>query len=100
MDCLKRDLIISERLKRQRLTVPFRSEGEFKDLFELLQPVAPIAYSYPGSPPRLIYHALFDDESVADDLRAERLIVKRRFTGSSVGYVLAKDLELYANTFC
>ncbi len=100
MNCLKRECILSERLIRQRLTLPLTREREYKDLFELLQPVAPIAYSYPGSPPSLIYRTVFDDESVADELRAERIIVKGRFTGSSVGYVLAKDLELYANAFC
>lgn len=100
MNCLKRESILSERLKRQRLTVPLTKEQEYTDLFELLQPVAPIAYSYPGSPPSLTYRTLFDDESVADNLRAERRIVKGRFTGRTVGYVLAKDLELYANAFC
>ena len=100
MNGLKRECILSERLKRQKLTAPLTKEGEYKDIFQLLQPVAPIAYSYPGSPPSLIYRTIFDDNAIADEMRADRIIVKGRFTGSSVGYVMAKDLELYANAFC
>ena len=91
--------VLFERLKRQKLTHPVESRDEYKDLFKILQPVAPIFYSYPGSPPSLIYRTVFDNEEFADELRAERKIVKGRFNGNSIGYVLASDLELYANAF-
>jgi len=43
--------------------------------------------------------ARFDDGIEADWLRARRRIVKGRFWGGSIGYVLAEDLALYANVF-
>jgi len=53
----------------------------------------------PGAPPRLDHRTAFDDAPVADRLRARRLLVKARFLGGTVGYVLADDLALYANAF-
>lgn len=91
--------VLFERLKRQKLTLPLLSQNGYQDLFEFLQPVAPVYYSYPGSPPGLIFRTVFDNEEYADELRAERKMVKGRFNGNSIGYVLAKDLELYANAF-
>jgi hypothetical protein len=41
----------------------------------------------------------FDSEATADVLRSSRRIVKGRFQGGGVGYVLAADLGLYANAF-
>jgi hypothetical protein len=53
----------------------------------------------PGAPPRLPHRTAFKGEAVADRLRAQRMLVKGRFLGGTVGYVLAEDLELYANAF-
>ena len=68
-------------------------------LFESLQPVPPLHNARPGAPPRLVHRTAFDDSAVADALRPPRTIVKGRFLGGRVGYVLARDLELYANAF-
>jgi len=54
----------------------------------------------PGNPPRLAYRTRFDDGAETDRLRGQRLIVKGRFLGGNIGYVLAQDLDLYANAFC
>jgi hypothetical protein len=61
--------------------------------------VSPVALTRPGDPPRLIPRTHFDDGTEADRLRAQRHIVKGRFLGGSIGYVLAEDLALYANVF-
>ncbi len=91
--------ILAERLRRHHLTESLQDPKSYQALFALLQPVAPIYFSYPGTPPRLVYRTTFDDKVEADRLRAERTIVKGRFPGGTVGYVLADDLEVYATAF-
>jgi len=90
--------ILPERLRRQRLTEPLRNPSEYMGLFRLLQPVPPGVR--PGDPPRLVHRTVFDDGAVADGMREDRIMVKGRFLGGTIGYVLAADLELYANAFC
>jgi hypothetical protein len=48
----------------------------------------------------LAHRTAFDDTRATDRLRARRQLVKGRFQGGGIGYVLAEDLELYANAFC
>ncbi|MBN1995022.1 MAG: winged helix DNA-binding domain-containing protein [Anaerolineae bacterium] len=91
--------ILAERLRRQCLTHPLADAGAYLELFRRLQPVSPVAYTRPGDPPRLMPRTLFDDGVEADRLRAQRRMVKGRFLGGGIGYVLAEDLVLYANAF-
>ena len=91
--------ILAERMRCQRLSVPLQTIEGYIELFRLLQPVSPIAYTRPGSPPSLAPRTQFDDDAVADRLRSQRQMVKGRFLGGSIGYVLAEDLALYANSF-
>jgi hypothetical protein len=91
--------ILSKRLRRQRLMEPIRDRRQYPALFALLQPVAPLYFSYPGSPSCLVHRTRFDDRVEANRLRAERTIVKGRFLGGIVGYVMAQDLALYARAF-
>jgi hypothetical protein len=64
-----------------------------------LQPLSTGAYERPGSPPRLVHRTAFDDARATDRLRRRRELVKGRFQGGGIGYVLAADLGLYANAF-
>ncbi len=91
--------ILAERLHRQRLTGSLETTEGYMELFRLLQPVSPVHNTRPGNPPRLVARTCFDDGAEADRLRAQRRLVKGRFLGGSIGYVLAEDLALYANTF-
>jgi hypothetical protein len=91
--------VLAERLRRQRLTAPLETPAGYVELFRLLQPVSTVAYTRPGDPPRLIPRTCFDDGAEANRLRARRAIVKGRFLGGGIGYVLADDLALYANAF-
>ncbi len=92
--------IRAERLVRQHLSAPLASKKAIAALIRSLQPLTTGPYARPGSPPRLAHRTRFDDESATDGLRSERLLLKGRFRGGGVGYVLAEDLELYANAFC
>ena len=91
--------ILVERLRRQRLSDPLAHVDGYVDLFRLLQPVSTVANARPGDPPRLVHRTRFDDSGLARRLRAGRVIVKGRFLGGGIGYVLADDLDLYANAF-
>lgn len=100
MDTLNRETEYPGRLLRQGLLEPAVDETRYKDWVRRLQPVAPVHFSMPGSPPRLVHRTLFDDGEVADALRARAHLVKGRFWGGNIGYVLAEDLVLYAAAFC
>lgn len=96
---MNKTTVLTERLRRQRLGTPLANEAAYLDLFRLLQPVSTRAFARPGSPPSLVHRTRFGDAVLANDLRADRAIVKGRFLGGGIGYVLAEDLALYANAF-
>ncbi len=94
------DSILALRMRRQRLTDPVRTTRELEALVRSLQPLSTGAYARPGSAPRLVHRTVFDDTGATSRLRGARKLVKGRFQGGGIGYVLADDLELYANAFC
>lgn len=94
------DLIRTERLHRHRFIDPVGSQDAYLELFALLQPTSTATHARPGAPPDLSGRTTSMVHNGVDRLRADRVIVKGRFLHRSVGYVLARDLELYANAFC
>lgn len=99
MERVSREAILAERQRRHGLAAPLASVDGYEALFARLQPVAPIANSRPGDPPRLVHRTRFDDGAEADRRRATRQMVKGRFQGGTIGYVLADDLPLHAAAF-
>lgn len=97
---LKAGSILAQRMRRQRLTDPLSRARGLEALVRILQPISTGAYDRPGSPPRLAHRTAFDDTRATDRLRGRRRLVKGRYQGGGIGYVLAEDLELYANAFC
>ena len=94
--------IIYERMRRQRLLEPIAlgtDVEEYLELFRLMQPVAPVHFTRPGDPPTLVHRTGFDDYDLSSQLRKEHRIIKGRFAGGRVGYVVQQDLELYATAF-
>lgn len=94
--------VIVERLHRQGLTEPLtdeRNEESYLTLFRKLQPVAPVHFTRPGDPPKLVHRTLFDDIGMSFSLRERQRLVKGRFQGGRIGYVLEEDLMLYATAF-
>ena len=96
---MKKESILAHRLRRHGLVSPARDEREYLELVRRLQPVTPVARDMPGSPPRLMHRCLGDDRALAETLRARHDLLKGRFSGGRIGYVLAADFELYATAF-
>jgi hypothetical protein len=93
------EIILKARLVAQGLDRRLRDEAAYPELFQRLQPVSPIAMTYPGNPPALVKRTTFDSGEASDHLRGDRRVVKARFLGGTVGYVLVEDLEDHAVVF-
>jgi len=102
MIALEKKQVLSERMRRQRFIDPiesFENEQEYMQLFKLLQPVSPVHNTRPGDPPKLVHRTLFPDEQLASELRESNRLIKGRFCGGRIGYVLEEDLPVYAAAF-
>ena len=96
---ISKETFFTERLRRQHLLEPVQTPEQYLALFSLLQPVAPPHFSYPGSPPSMTHRTAFDDMALAGSYRERRELIKGRFLQKTIGYVLERDLALYANAF-
>jgi len=96
---ISREAVLSERLWRHGLARPLTQPAAYVLLFRSLQPVSPFSYSRPGDPPRLAHRTAFDDSKLTNRMRAQRAMVKGRFLGGTIGYVLTEDLPTYAAAF-
>lgn len=72
---------------------------QLEALVQSLQPLSTGAHERPGSLPRLLHRTAFDDARATARLRRRRELVKGRFQGGGIGYVLAGDPGLYAYAF-
>lgn len=94
--------VLAERLIRQGLTHPLQDpedEEAYMELFRRLQPMAPVHFTRPGDPPRLVHRTTYNDMNMSSDLRARHRLIKGRFNGGRIAYVLEEDLKLYATAF-
>ncbi|RCX21736.1 winged helix DNA-binding protein [Fontibacillus phaseoli] len=94
--------IVAERLKRQGLTDPLFNPGDetsYLQLFRKLQPMSPVHFTRPGDPPRLVHRTIYSDFGVSSSIREQGKLVKGRFQGGRIAYVLEEDLKLYATAF-
>ena len=96
---MKKDDAIALRLRRQFLDTSLKDEPAYTELFRRCQPVSTLYFTRPGAPPTLAPRTAFDDSLIIRPWRSERKIVKGRFLGGTIGYVLAEELELYATAF-
>jgi hypothetical protein len=91
--------ILAERMRRQRIGNPLGPDDDARELIGAIQPISTGPFARPGSPPCLAPRTDFDDLRATGRLRRDRTLVKGRFQGGGIGYVLARDLEIYANAF-
>lgn len=95
---LNRKSVISLTFRRQHLCDP-ASEEEYLELLRLMSPVTTSYWTNPGSAPILQHRASFDDLYFNDGLRGAHRLVKGRYRGGGVGYVLREEQELYAAAY-
>lgn len=88
-------MIIALRMERQHLTKK-ASREEYDRLYRDMQPGLNVYWNGFGDPPSLSFRADFDDKEYNRERQLERKLVKGRFAGGNLGWVLREDMELFA----
>jgi hypothetical protein len=86
-------------MERLGFSSPAQTEQEYDEVFRRLQPVSTEYFTEPGQPPSLRHRADFDDVEYNRLIRRNQDIIKARFQGNTISYVLRDELELYASAF-
>ncbi len=91
--------ITALRMERQHL-VRKTSEAEYDQLFRDLQPGYNVYWNGFGDPPTLTHRADFDDMEYNCERQKTHALMKGRFAGGNLGWIIPKDFELFACAFC
>ena len=83
------------RMERQHLLTP-ANETEYDALYRDLQPGQNIYWNGFGQPPTLSFRADFDNLAYNKSRQFRRELIKGRFAGGNLGWILPEDLELFA----
>ena len=86
------------RMERQHLTHK-ASEAEYISLYRDMQPGLNVYWSGFGDPPSLTYRANFNDIEYNRKRQGTHALIKGRFAGGNLGWIMSEDLELYAAAF-
>jgi len=86
------------RMERQHITRK-ANEAEYITIYQDMQPGLNVYWNGFGDPPSLTYRANFDDMEFNRQRQRMRTLVKGRFAGGNLGWVMPEDLELYAAAF-
>ena len=87
--------IIALRMERQFLTRQ-SDESEYDGLYRDTSPGQNVYWNGFGDPPSLTYRVAFDDIEYNRRRQKERLLIKGRFQGGNLGWIIPEDLELFA----
>lgn len=87
--------IISLRMERQCF-INKANEAEYIELYRDTQPGQNVYWNGFGQPPVLTFRADFDDIEFNRDRQKERKLIKGRFAGGNIGWIMPEDLELFA----
>ena len=90
--------ILSLRMERQCLTSR-AGEEEYIRLYRDLQPGLNVYWNGFGQPPTLSYRADFDDIAFNRRRQLDRRLIKGRFSGENLGWIVPEDLELFASLY-
>ena len=90
--------ITALRMKRQHISNK-ASEEEYIALYRDTQPGQNVYYNGFGDPPSLTYRASFDDIEYNRSRQFNRNLLKGRFAGGNLGWIMAEDLELFAGVY-
>lgn len=91
--------IISLRMQRQHLTEKADRE-QYIRLYRDSQPGQNVYWNGFGQPPSLTFRADFDDIEFNRKRQLERHLVKGRFAGGNIGWIVPEDMELFAALYC
>ena len=82
------------RMERQHLTRP-ANEEEYRALYRDLQPGQNVYWRGFGQPPTLSFRAAFDDLEYNRKRLADHELIKGRFCGGNLGWIVPEDVELF-----
>jgi len=82
------------RMERQHFTKK-ANEAEYSALYRDLQPGQNVYWNGFGQPPTLSFRAAFDDIEFNRTRQQERKLIKGRFAGGNLGWIVPEDLELF-----
>lgn len=91
--------IISLRMERQFLLDKKADEEEYISLYRDTQPGQNMYWHGFGQPPVLSFRADFDDIEYNRQRQLKRQLIKGRFVGGNLGWIMAEDLELFASLY-
>jgi len=75
------------------------NESEYDSLYRDLQPGLNVYWSGFGDPPSLTYRARFNDIEYNRNRQKNRTLIKGRFAGGNLGWILQEDIELFAAVY-
>ena len=87
--------LIALRMERQHLTVR-ANEAEYTALYRDLQPGQNVYWNGFGQPPVLSFRAAFDDIEFNRARQADGRLIKGRFAGGNLSWIVPEDIELFA----
>ncbi len=87
--------IISLRMERQCF-INKADEAEYIKLYRDTQPGQNVYWNGFGQPPTLTFRAAFNDIAFNRDRQKDRKLIKGRFAGGNLGWIIPEDLELFA----
>lgn len=88
-------MLLALRMQRQHLIVPVDDAG-YDALYRDLQPGMNLYWHGFGQPPELTFRADFDDVEYNRQRQAHRELVKGRFAGGNLGWIVPEDMSLFA----
>ena len=87
--------IISMRMERQCF-INKANEDEYIELYRDTQPGQNVYWNGFGQPPTLTFRSDFDDIEFNRNRQLNRELVKGRFAGGNLGWIVPEDIELFA----
>lgn len=90
--------IIFLRMERQHL-INKAGEAEYTNLYRDTQPGQNVYWNGFGEPPTLSFRADFDDIEFNRGRQYDRMLIKGRFGGGNLGWIMPEDMELFASLY-
>lgn len=75
------------------------NEAEYGKLYRDTQPGQSVYWNGFGEPPTLVFRADFNDMEFNRKRQLERRLIKGRFAGGNIGWIVPEDLELFCSLY-